>query len=223
MSRRLARLRRWRAHTWLCCALVCASLGALAGGALTFRPAGAARASAQPAIGSAAGSAASATEASAEGGRPGERRPAPPLGPVPLVLSIPAIGVHTKLDLLRRTSTGTLAAPRDPRRAGWYTASAVPGDVGPAVIAGHLDSRTGPGVFARLGLLRAGDLIRVTRSDGGTAAFRVVTVRRYADAHFPSAQVYGPQPSAALRLITCAGPFDRASLHYLDNVVVFAA
>jgi sortase (surface protein transpeptidase) len=51
--------------------------------------------------------------------------------------------------------------------AGWFTGGPMPGQLGPAVIAGHVDSRTGPAVFHRLRDLRPGDQIRVRDGAGG--------------------------------------------------------
>ena len=90
------------------------------------------------------------------------------------------------------------------------------------MVAGHVDTRTGPAVFARLSELRAGDRIWVVRRDGSRVRFVVRRSARYAKARFPTARVYGPTRGAALRLITCSGTFDRASDHYLDNTVVYA-
>ena len=96
-----------------------------------------------------------------------------------------------------------------------------PGDVGPAVLAGHVDSTTGPAVFYRLGDLRPGDPVQVQRS-GRWLTFKVVDVRRYPKNAFPTAEVYGPTPDPQLRLITCSGVFDRARHSYLENTVVYA-
>ncbi|HEY3877265.1 MAG TPA: sortase [Trebonia sp.] len=106
--------------------------------------------------------------------------------------------------------------------AGWYTRSARPGAVGPAVILGHIDSGQGPGVFFRLAGLRPGDPVYVRRSDGSTVEFLVTSVRSYLRDHFPTQSVYGPVPDAELRLITCGGAFDSASGRYLSNIVVDA-
>ena len=106
--------------------------------------------------------------------------------------------------------------------AGWYSGSPRPGELGAAVIAGHVDSVSGPGVFFRLNLLRPHNLILVRRADHSLAAFRVVSVRTYAKSHFPTAAVYGPAPVAELHLVTCGGTFDAATGHYLSNVIVFA-
>jgi sortase (surface protein transpeptidase) len=94
--------------------------------------------------------------------------------------------------------------------------------VGPAVIAGHVDSRTGPAVFYRLRDLRPGDQIRVVRADGSHVRFVVEGAGSHPKDGFPTGAVFGPVPGAALRLITCAGDFDRARGSYRDNLVVFA-
>ena len=106
--------------------------------------------------------------------------------------------------------------------AGWYTGGPRPGAVGAAVIAGHVDSRSGAGIFFWLRTLRPGDRVYVTRADATMAVFTVTSVRMYAKDQFPTAAVYGPVPDAELRLITCGGVFDRSIGSYLSNVVVFA-
>ncbi len=154
--------------------------------------------------------------------------PAGPPGPAfatvrPVTISIPAIGVDGPLeDLEADPVTRELAAPDDPSVAGWYAAGVVPGDTGPAVIGGHVDSRSGPGVFFGLRRLVAGDVVRIRRSDGSTVRFTVTGVRRYPKDRFPTDAVYGPAPAPELRLVTCGGVFDRAERNYQDNVVVDA-
>jgi sortase (surface protein transpeptidase) len=106
--------------------------------------------------------------------------------------------------------------------AGWYTGSPPPGAIGPAVIAGHIDSYRGPGVFFRLRELRPPDRVYVRRADGTLAIFRVTSVRTYPKDRFPTAAVYGPAPGAQLRLVTCGGVFDPGRRSYLSNVVVYA-
>ncbi|WP_328594262.1 class F sortase [Actinomadura macrotermitis] len=140
----------------------------------------------------------------------------------PVRLSIPSLDVQTELERLATGADGVLGTPRDPAKAGWYAAGVRPGDQGPAVIAGHVDSRTGPAVFARLRELRRGAEVLVADARGRTARFTVDEVRVHAKAAFPTAEVYGPTPDAQLRLITCGGAFDRARGHYRDNVIVYA-
>jgi LPXTG-site transpeptidase (sortase) family protein len=118
--------------------------------------------------------------------------------------------------------SGALQVPANVAVAGWYTGSPRPGGTGSAVIAGHIDSNSGPGVFFRLRELRPGDLIYVQRLHARMAVFKVTAVRRFLKSRFPAVAVYGPVPNAQLRLITCGGTFDPATGRYLSNVVVFA-
>jgi hypothetical protein len=141
----------------------------------------------------------------------------------PVRIEVPAIGVASPLEeLTADPATGELAAPHDPARAGWFAAGVVPGDPGPAVVGGHVDSRAGPGVFFRLARLRPGDTITITRSDAHVVTFVVTDVRSAPKTAFPTAAVYGPVPGAELRLVTCGGEFDRALHGYPDNVIVDA-
>lgn len=153
--------------------------------------------------------------------------PAGPAGPAPApvratVLDIPTLGVHGDLIDLGVNRAGVLQAPPSPDVAGWFTGAAVPGEVGPSVIAGHVDSKAGPGVFYRLKDLAPGDEVEVGRSDGRTARYRVTHVVTVAKRAFPTREVYGPTAGPELRLITCGGEFDRSAGHYLRNVVVSA-
>jgi hypothetical protein len=145
-----------------------------------------------------------------------------PKVPLPVGLTIPAIGVQTSLTELGLTADGALQVPASTAVAGWYTGSARPGATGPAVIAGHIDSRVGPGIFFNLSLLQPGDKVYVRRADGTLAVFRVTDVSSYAKDQFPTLTVYGPTPDAELRLITCGGTFDYATGSYLSNTVVYA-
>jgi hypothetical protein len=142
--------------------------------------------------------------------------------PLPVWLRIPVIGVRTRLIKLGITRQGTLQVPASTSVAGWYTGSPRPGAIGSSVIAGHIDSDTGPGIFFRLRLLRPGSLVYVRQANRRLAIFRVTAVREYAKAHFPTAEVYGPAPDAELHLITCGGTYDPATGTYLSNVVVYA-
>ncbi|MGY1747294.1 class F sortase [Blastococcus sp. SYSU D00695] len=162
---------------------------------------------------------------------PAAAAPAPPVRPAarpgpavadPLRVRVPVIGVDSPLVRLGLDPGGALETPADSARAGWFGGGPAPGGIGPAVLAGHVDSTRGPAVFWRLRDLAAGDEVLVDRADGTTARFAVTRVERHRKDAFPTAEVYGPTPDAQLRLITCGGDFDRAARSYRDNVVVFA-
>ncbi|WP_290056658.1 class F sortase [Amycolatopsis solani] len=141
----------------------------------------------------------------------------------PASLSIPAIGVRAAgIEDLGLTADGALEVPPDATTVGWFTGAPSPGEVGPAVLAAHVDYKHVPGAFSRLKELHPGEQARVGRADGRIAVFTVYRVDRYAKAEFPTDQVYGDTADPELRLITCGGEFDRASGNYLDNVVVYA-
>ena len=141
----------------------------------------------------------------------------------PVWVSIPAIGIKkTSLIHLGLTKSGALQVPDTTTVAGWFTGGPRPGAVGSAVIAGHVDSKTGPGIFFWLRALKPGDKIYVGRADGTMAVFTVTRVHQYAKDKFPTDAVYGAVPDPELRLITCGGIFDRSIGSYLSNIVVFA-
>jgi LPXTG-site transpeptidase (sortase) family protein len=140
----------------------------------------------------------------------------------PTLLRIPAIGVTTTLESLVVNAAKQLQPPTDYAKAGWWTKGVAPGDVGPAVIAGHVDSaRSGPAIFYNLHKLKPGDTVQVDRA-GQTVTFSVTDVEQYPKDAFPRDRVYQPTPDAELRLITCGGEFDRTLLSYRDNIVVYA-
>ena len=138
----------------------------------------------------------------------------------PVAVSIPRIGVQSTLVHLGLKKDGEMELPAPPV-AGWFTGGPTPGALGPAVITGHV-TWNGPAVFHRLGTMRRGDQVTVTREDGKTAVFTVSRVARFSKSRFPSRAVYGAIDHAGLRLITCGGTYDAARHRYLDNVVVFA-
>ncbi|MGI8576528.1 MAG: class F sortase [Nocardioidaceae bacterium] len=153
--------------------------------------------------------------------------PTPVTGPVlaksmPVSLDIPAIGVQSSLLHLGLNPDGSLEVPWKPLMAGWFEKSPTPGQVGPSVIAGHVDSwQTGPAVFYHLGQLTPGERVDVGRADGTTATFVIDGVRAYAKADFPTLAVYGNTNQAELRLITC-GDWNPSRQEYDGNIVVFA-
>jgi hypothetical protein len=140
----------------------------------------------------------------------------------PLWIRIPKIAVSAPVDPLGLNRDGTLQVPADFGRAGYYTGRPTPGATGPAIIVAHLDSTSGPAVFARLRDLEPGDEVTVTRADRSSVIFVIDRLESYPKNAFPTSAVYDPTPGATLRLITCGGSFDRKAGHYRDNLIVFA-
>jgi hypothetical protein len=179
--------------------------------------------------GAAGPSRAAAVPAAPGPGHPaGEARSVGPLLPAstPSRLQIPEIAVDSALLKLGLNADRTVQVPPLDKdsRAGWYRNSPTPGQLGPAVILGHVDSAEyGPGVFFRLGALRPGNLLSVTRDDNTVAVFRVDRVVSYPKDRFPTLEVYGNTDHAALRLITCGGTFDLSTHNYENNIVAYAS
>ncbi|MEV7399148.1 class F sortase [Streptomyces sp. NPDC091267] len=154
---------------------------------------------------------------------------APSVGPalprsVPTRLRIPAIVVDAPFTPLSVGASGRLDAPppNDKNLAGWFKDGATPGERGAAIVAGHVDTTTGPAIFLQLRFLRPGATVDITRADGTVATFKVDTVETFSKAKFPDKRVYADTPDAQLRLITCGGNYDKKVRDYEDNVVVFA-
>jgi sortase (surface protein transpeptidase) len=141
----------------------------------------------------------------------------------PVTLRIPAIGVSLALSTLGLNPDGTVQVPGKDQQPGWFRLGPTPGQLGSAVILGHVDDYKGPAAFYRLRALRPGDAVDVGLADGRIAHFAVRTVASYLKTQFPAQQVYAPHGYAALQLVTCGGQFDSASGHYLSNVVAYTA
>ncbi|MDT3397989.1 class F sortase [Streptomyces sp. B1866] len=157
--------------------------------------------------------------------------PAPPQGVGPALprsparhLEIPALGVSAPFMELTLGSSGQLNAPPsdDNNLVGWYRGGPSPGERGNAIVAGHVDTRTGPAVFWPLSAIKTGNKVVITRDDGIVATFTVDRVATFAKDDFPDEQVYGDTTDAQLRLITCGGSYNRTVRDYTANVVVFA-
>ena len=148
--------------------------------------------------------------------------PKDPEAAPPRSLQVKAAGIDTPLIALDRLRDGTLEVPEDFDVAGWYRDGVKPGDRGPAVLVGHVDSYTGPAVFFGVKDLRRDDEIVVTRTDGTKVVFAVYDRETVQKDEFPTSRVYGDTDGPELRLVTCGGPFDAEIGHYRDNVVVYA-
>jgi len=147
----------------------------------------------------------------------------PPLSAsAPVRVTIPVLGVTSSVIDLGLAGDGSMELPPGAYPVGWYDRSPTPGQIGPAVIVGHVDWGDDHGAFYGLRAMRPGDLIMVDRADGTTATFRVGRVERHAKDDFPTGEVYGDVGWSALRLITCGGRFDKKTGDYEDNIIVFA-
>ena len=143
---------------------------------------------------------------------------------MPASVSIPAIGVTSDLLHLGLNPDGTLQVPDGPDfdTAAWFDGSPRPGEVGPAVIEGHVSSARGPSVFFDLTRLEVGDTVDITREDGTVATFEVYDMQQFPKDSFPTVQVYGATQGPELRVITCGGTIAESTGHFTDNIIVFA-
>ena len=145
-----------------------------------------------------------------------------PEAPPPRRMRVDRLGIESTLVGLKVQGDGTLQVPDDYDMAGWHRAGTAPGDVGPAVVVGHVDSHEGPAVFYRLRELQPGDRVTIDRVDGSVVVFEVYGQETVPKDAFPTERVYGPTDGPELRLVTCGGRFDEEARRYTDNVVVYA-
>lgn len=142
---------------------------------------------------------------------------------MPLRIRMPAIGVDTNIVSVGLDQHGAIDMPSSVDIAAWYNGSPTPGELGPAIIAGHVDNYyQGDGAFFALRNTQVGDLIYVDRADGSTAIFKVADIKQVPQANFPTQEVFGNINYAGIRVITCGGAFNHQTYEYEDNIVVFA-
>ena len=147
-------------------------------------------------------------------------RPASPAGP--MVIAIPKIGVEATVVEVGLQADGAMQVP-DPDQVGWYKLGPRPGAPGPAVLVGHLNSRTGPAVFYRLRQLRPGDEILVGQRSGTSSRFVVGRLEQLPKTALPTKRIWTTTSRPLLRLVSCGGPFNHATGHYRDNIIVYAS
>ncbi len=168
-------------------------------------------------------------------------------GPVDLSieLQIPSLKIDATVVGVGLNSNNVMDAPisasaKDPiwQEVFWYRGGGIPGDVGVATIAGHVDNYLGQhAVFAHLKNLHKGDLIiiRDTRNNL-EVPFTVTDIQTYSAKQAVDPvileQIYGsgpvngegPQPSddglSHLTLVTCSGWFINGSFDH--HLVVYA-
>ena len=146
-----------------------------------------------------------------------------PRSQVPVRLRIPSIGVDARVGPVGKAADGTVEVPSRWEDVGWFDGGARPGEDGPVVLLGHVDSKAGPAVFARLPQAPVGTVVEVEGKGGEVTRWRVDRTEQHPKVAFPTEAVYLPALRPELRLVTCGGAFDRATGHYVDNVVTYAS
>lgn len=140
----------------------------------------------------------------------------------PVAVSVPDVDISAPIVPLGLQPNGELEVPKDFGDAGWRFEGPEPGERGASLITAHVDSKSGPAAFYRLGDVSEGDEIKVRRRDGSTVSFIAERFERVPKDDFPTERVYGKTRLPTLRLVTCGGGFDAASGHYRDNLIVYA-
>lgn len=139
----------------------------------------------------------------------------------PSWLEIPVIGVSANIVPVGVLSNGEMEVPYS-GDVGWFKLGPAPGEQGPAVMVGHVDSARDPAVFYRLRDLRPGDVIRVYGDPAGNVAiFEIDMIEQVLKAELPTERIWEPTEEAVIRLITCGGEWDRRTRHYLSNVIAY--
>lgn len=139
----------------------------------------------------------------------------------PASLHIPSLNVSAPFIKLALNRDRTIEVPKTEHKVGWFIYGAKPGDTGPAVVVGHLDSPKGPAVFQNLKNIKVGEEIKITRQDNSTVTYKVDAIEKYSQDNFPTEKVYGSIDFAGIRVITCSGYFDTKKGHYSENLIVF--
>jgi hypothetical protein len=144
---------------------------------------------------------------------------------LPNRIVIPTVSIDAFVEEIGLTSGGALETPSFARsdNAAWYKYGPTPGEVGPAVIVGHVDNANAPAVFFNLRKVAVGAKIEVSRADGSKVRFKVDSIEQFPKTKFPTQRVYGRTPAPTLRVVTCGGRFDKAKQDYVDNIIVFAS
>lgn len=141
----------------------------------------------------------------------------------PTHITISSVGIDAGITPVGQDSTGSIAMPPlFDWTTGWYKDSPTPGEKGPSIIVGHVDTYKGVSVFWHLREVKRGDIINITRADGKTVKFKVTALKQFEQSNFPTQEVYGNLKYPGLRLITCGGSFNKQTESYSQNTVVYA-
>ena len=142
----------------------------------------------------------------------------------PVRLSIPSLKIDAAVQYLGVNSKGNLGVPNNFTDVGWYAAGTIPGDVGSAVMDGHVDNGLAlAGVFKHLSSIAVGDDISVALHDGRTIHFAVTSIRSFGYKDAPVDMIFNERDGRLLKLITCGGTWVPGDRTYDERIVVTAA
>jgi LPXTG-site transpeptidase (sortase) family protein len=142
---------------------------------------------------------------------------------VPSRLRIPKLNINSPIMKLGLNADRTIQVPplNRPNVTGWWKGGPTPGEKGASVILGHNIGNGRPSVFDKLGTLKPGDTVQVTRGNDSVATFEITKLEQIAKSRFPTEKVYGKLSYPGIRLITCGGRFNSSSGHHVDNVIAY--
>jgi sortase A len=140
----------------------------------------------------------------------------------PIRIKIPKIHVDAAIENIGITQGGAMDVPGSIMDGGWYKYGSVPGNIGSAVIDGHIDGKNGEaGVFALLHLLGKGDNIYIV-DNKGKSIFFIVSKTRMFNLKEDTSGIFNQTDGRHLNLITCSGTWDNSQQFYTKRLVVFA-
>jgi sortase A len=141
-------------------------------------------------------------------------------GAKPFAIKIAKVGIEAEIETIEIVD-GKMQDPTGPWVVSWYKETAELGELGNAVMAGHLDYwGVGPAVFADVSSLEPDDEIPVTGEDGYQYLYKVAWMKHYDADTAPIADIVGRTDFESLTLITCGGEFDEVARVYLQRTVV---
>jgi LPXTG-site transpeptidase (sortase) family protein len=140
----------------------------------------------------------------------------------PKILRIPSIKVKAKIQYVGVTKNGKMATPNNFTDVGWFRYGTIPGEVGSAIIAGHVDDGLSfPAVFADLGNMNVGDDVYIDTVSGSTIHFKVINIKTY-DPNAKTEEIFNQNDGNFLKLITCAGVWSELYKTHNQRLVVTA-
>ncbi|MDO8499581.1 MAG: class F sortase [bacterium] len=148
--------------------------------------------------------------------------PEPTSAGLPVRLKIPKININAVIEQVGILPDGSMGVPKLPRNTAWFKLGPRPGEVGSAVIDGHINWWNGAtAVFAKLNKLKPGDKITVLDDKKNAITFVVKKTRLYGAKEDASDVFSSGDGRAHLNLITCGGVWNKRAKEYSKRLVVF--
>jgi LPXTG-site transpeptidase (sortase) family protein len=141
---------------------------------------------------------------------------------IPVRIQIPAIHVDAAIEQVGLANDGSMDVPSLPSNTAWFMLGPRPGEIGSAVIDGHVDWTHGArAVFTDLHNLKSGDKVAVLNSQGIKIRFVVRETRTYSSNAYASDVFASNDGKSHLNLISCQGIWDKTANGFSQRLVVF--